>query len=53
MAGSRRIEFAARDGVTLRGDFNQAAADGVGIAVMLNGLSLPKEAFVSDFARRF
>ena len=53
MTDSRRVEISTRDSITLRGDFYQAAGDRVGVVVMLNGLSPPKEAFVSDFIRRF
>ena len=44
MTDSRRVEFSTRDGITLRGDFYQAAGDRVGVVVMLNGLSPRKKA---------
>jgi uncharacterized protein len=53
MPDSMRVEFQTRDGVTLRGDFFKAEREGAGIVVMLNGLSLLKEHFTNEFARRF
>ena len=43
MSDSTRVEFSARDGVTLRGDFYKAAGDKAPIAVMAAGFGLPKE----------
>lgn len=43
MSDSTRIEFPARDGVMLRGDFYWAQGKGVPIAVMATGFSLLKE----------
>ena len=53
MAQPSRVEFRTLDGVTLRGDFFQAAGTGVPVVVMTQGLTLLKEHYIPDTARRF
>lgn len=53
MAQPDRVEFRTLDGVTLRGDFFQAPGAGVPAVVMTQGLTLLKEHYIADTARRF
>jgi uncharacterized protein len=48
-----RIEFKTLDGVTLRGDFFRAQGDRTPVIVMTQGLTLLKEHYIEDTARRF
>lgn len=53
MSDFKRVEFKTADGVTLRGDFFQASGENRPIVVMTQGLSLLKEHYIQDTARRF
>lgn len=48
-----RVEFKTIDNVRLRGDFFKAAGDGVPCIVMTQGLSLLKEHYLQNYARKF
>ena len=53
MADSKRIEFDTIDGVKLRGDFFAAKGAKSPVIVMTQGLTLLKEHYIDDSARRF
>jgi uncharacterized protein len=53
MSDSKRIEFKAVDGITLRGDFFKAEGARAPVIVMTQGLTLLKEHHIDDSARRF
>ncbi len=53
MTDFKRIEFETIDGTTLRGNFFQAGGDKAPILVMTQGLTLLKEHYIDDTARRF
>ena len=53
MHNFKRIEFETVDGVTLRGDFFQAEGEHMPVEVMTQGLTLLKEHYIQDTARRF
>src|ERR1700759_1096663 len=53
MKDFNRIEFKTFDGVTLRGDFFQAQGERTPVIVMTQGLTLLKEHYIEDTARRF
>jgi alpha-beta hydrolase superfamily lysophospholipase len=48
-----RVEFTTIDGVTLRGDFFQAEGGRTPCIVMTQGLSLLKDHYIQDHARKF
>ncbi|KUJ07701.1 alpha/beta-hydrolase [Mollisia scopiformis] len=50
---SKRVEFTTFDGTILRGDLYKAEAKDAGVVVMTQGLSLLKEHFVDEIAKRF
>jgi uncharacterized protein len=52
MTASKRIEFATRDGVLLRGDFFKAENANAPVVVILGGFSLLKE-LTGRFAPKF
>jgi len=51
--GSERVTFKTVDGVALKGDFFRAGSSSSPGVVMPQGLSLPKEHYIEDTARRF
>ena len=53
MTDYTRVEFKTIDGVILRGDFFPAADTEAPCVVMTQGLSLLKEHYIHDHARRF
>ncbi len=53
MSDFKRIEFKTVDGVTLRGDFFKADGENTPVVVMTQGLTLLKEHYIQDTARRF
>jgi uncharacterized protein len=53
MPDHHRIEFRTYDGVTLRGDFFPASGVERPVVVMAQGLTLLKEHYIDDIARRF
>ncbi|KAF2098965.1 alpha/beta-hydrolase [Rhizodiscina lignyota] len=54
MSAPKRVEFRAIDGVTLRGDLFMPASSGkLPIVVMTQGLTLLKEHYIADWAKRF
>lgn len=53
MTDHHRIEFRTYDGVTLAGDFFPAQGSDNPVVVMSQGLTLLKEHFIDDTARRF
>lgn len=53
MSDSKRIAFKTFDGTILRGDFFQAKGENTPVIVMTQGLTLLKEHYIQDTARRF
>ena len=53
MADFTRIAFKTIDGITLRGNFFPAQVEAAPVVVMTQGLTLLKEHFIDDTARRF
>jgi len=53
MSDFERIEFKAFDGTTLRGDFFRSEGEARPVVVMTQGLTLLKEHYIDDTARRF
>ena len=53
MAKSKRVEFKATDGITLRGDFYQAKGDKRPIVIVTAGLTLTKEHNIGAMAEKF
>jgi dienelactone hydrolase len=51
--GSERVTFKTVDGVALKGDFFRAGSSSSPGVVMAQGLSLLKEHYIEDTARRF
>jgi uncharacterized protein len=52
MTDFKRVEFKTYDSIVLRGDFFQATGAKRGIVVMAQGLTLLKEHYIEDTARR-
>lgn len=53
MTDFQRVEFKTVDAVTLRGDFFSATGTADPVVVMTQGLTLLKEHYIDDIARRF
>ena len=53
MSDHTRVEFRTYDGITLRGDFFPAEGTDRPVVVMAQGLTLLKEHYIDDIARRF
>ncbi|KAJ9609342.1 hypothetical protein H2200_005669 [Cladophialophora chaetospira] len=48
-----RVEFRTYDGIILRGDYFPAGVENAPVVIMTQGLTLLKECYIDDIARRF